>query len=433
MSILKIPIILKLRRAEIVKVFSLNALSTLIRMLTGMISVKIVAAIIGPSGIALLGQLNNIVSILLGVANGGIQSGVTKYVSEYKEDKGTIRRLLSNALRITLFFTLLVALGLILFHDWLSERILLSHEYGYVFLIFGFTIVLYTLNMLFISILNGYKQFRKYVVVNISGTLIGLLFSLTLVLFLGLHGALINAVTFQSVVFLVTLWQCRKCEWFLWKNFNGKPDRATIQKYLRFSLMTITALAVMPVSQMVLRGYVISEVSMTEAGWLEAMNRISAMYLSVITTSFSIYYLPRLSEIKDNRELRREIFRCYKFIIPLLLGATTVIFLLRRVVIWLLFSPDFYPMENLFIWQLLGDLFKISSWLLTYLMVAKAMTRNFIFTEILFSTSFVVLGFLFMKINRTVGLTQAYMVNYILYLLYMIFLFRRILFVQNSK
>lgn len=431
MSILKIPIILKLRRAEIVKVFSLNALSTLVRMLTGMISVKIVAAIIGPSGIALLGQLNNMVSILLGMANGGIQSGVTKYVSEYKEEKDTIRRLLSNALRITLFFTLLVALGLILLHDWLSERILLSHEYGYVFLIFGFTIVLYTLNMLFISILNGYKQFRKYVVVNISGTVIGLLFSVVLVLSLGLSGALINAVTFQSVVFLVTLWQCRKCEWFLWENFNGKTDRTTIRKYLKYSLMTITSLAVVPVSQMVLRGYVISEVSMTEAGWWEAMNRISSMYLSVITTSFSIYYLPRLSEIKDNGELRREIFRCYKFIIPLLLGATMMIFLLRRVVIWLLFSPDFYPMENLFIWQLLGDLFKISSWLLAYLMVAKALTKKYIFTEILFSASFVGLGFLFMKMNGTVGLTQAYMVNYILYLLCMVILFRKILFIHK--
>lgn len=72
------PIISKLRKAEIVRVFSLNALSTLVRMLTGMISVKIVASVIGPSGVAMLGQLNNMTTILLGVANGGIQSGVTK-------------------------------------------------------------------------------------------------------------------------------------------------------------------------------------------------------------------------------------------------------------------------------------------------------------------------------------------------------------------
>lgn len=428
-----LPLLSKLRHAEIVKVFSLNAVSTLVRMLTGMISVKIVAAIIGPSGIALLGQLNNMVTILLGVANGGIQSGVTKYVSEYKEDKNEIRRLLSNALRITLFFTLLVAVGLILFHEYLSERILLSCEYGYVFLIFGFTIVLYTLNMLFISILNGYKQFKKYVVVNISGTVIGLLFSVALVFSMGLPGALISAVTFQSVVFGVTLLLCRKCEWFRWENFRCKTDRTIVKKYLKYSFMTIVSLSVVPVSQMVLRGYVISGISMAEAGWWEAMNRISAMYLSVITTSFSIYYLPRLSEISDRIELRYEIFRCYKFIIPMLLTATAVIYLLRHFIIRLLFSPDFYPMENLFIWQLLGDLFKISSWLLAYLMVAKAMAKLFAFTEILFSASFVGLGLLFIKVNGTVGLTQAYMLNYILYLLCMVIMFRGLLFVRKSE
>ena len=83
--------------------------------------------------------------------------------------------------------------------------------------------------------------------------------------------------------------------------------------------MTLVSLSVVPVIQMLLRGYVISEISMTEAGWWEAMNRISNVYLMVITTSFSIYYLPRLSEIKEISELRYEIFKCYKVIIPILL------------------------------------------------------------------------------------------------------------------
>ena len=122
-------------KADIVKVFSLNAISTLVRMLTGLISVKIVASIIGPGGVALLGQLNNFASILLGVANGGINSGITKYVAEYKEDESEIKKLLSNALRITLFFTLVVSLGLIVFHNRLSRLVMLSDEYGYVFLL----------------------------------------------------------------------------------------------------------------------------------------------------------------------------------------------------------------------------------------------------------------------------------------------------------
>ena len=414
-------------KEDIVKVFSFNAISTLVRMLTGLISVKVVASIIGPCGIALLGQLNNFSTILLGVANGGINSGITKYVAEYKEDESAIKKILSNALQITLFFTFIVSLGLIILHNQLSRLVMLSDEYGYVFLIFGFTIFLYTLNTLLISILNGYKEFKRYVIVNISGTIVGFLFTICFVFSMGLKGALISAVSYQSVVFFITFWICRKAPWLSVIYYRERLDRKMLRRFLNYSAMTLVSLSVVPVSQMLLRGYVISEISMTEAGWWEAMNRISNVYLMVITTSFSIYYLPRLSEIKEISELRYEIFKCYKVIIPILLSGLTLVYLLRHFVVMILFSPDFYPMESLFIWQLLGDFFKISSWLLAFLMVAKSMTKTFIATEVVFSGLFVVLGYLFMNLNGVVGITQAYFVNYVIYTVCMVVIFRKII------
>lgn len=414
-------------KEDIVKVFSFNAISTLVRMLTGLISVKVVASIIGPCGIALLGQLNNFSTILLGVANGGINSGITKYVAEYKEDESAIKKILSNALQITLFFTFIVSLGLIILHNQLSRLVMLSDEYGYVFLIFGFTIFLYTLNTLLISILNGYKEFKRYVIVNISGTIVGLLFTICFVFSMGLKGALISAVSYQSVVFFITFWICRKAPWLSVIYYRERLDRKMLRRFLNYSAMTLVSLSVVPVSQMLLRGYVISEISMTEAGWWEAMNRISNVYLMVITTSFSIYYLPRLSEIKEISELRYEIFKCYKVIIPILLSGLTLVYLLRHFVVMILFSPDFYPMESLFIWQLLGYFFKISSWLLAFLMVAKSMTKTFIATEVVFSGLFVVLGYLFMNLNGVVGITQAYFVNYVIYTVCMVVIFRKII------
>ena len=414
-------------KEDIVKVFSFNAISTLVRMLTGLISVKVLASIIGPCGIALLGQLNNFSTILLGVANGGINSGITKYVAEYKEDESAIKKILSNALQITLFFTFIVSLGLIILHNQLSRLVMLSDEYGYVFLIFGFTIFLYTLNTLLISILNGYKEFKRYVIVNISGTIVGLLFTICFVFSMGLKGALISAVSYQSVVFFITFWICRKAPWLSVIYYRERLDRKMLRRFLNYSAMTLVSLSVVPVSQMLLRGYVISEISMTEAGWWEAMNRISNVYLMVITTSFSIYYLPRLSEIKEISELRYEIFKCYKVIIPILLSGLTLVYLLRHFVVMILFSPDFYPMESLFIWQLLGDFFKISSWLLAFLMVAKSMTKTFIATEVVFSGLFVVLGYLFMNLNGVVGITQAYFVNYVIYTVCMVVIFRKII------
>lgn len=416
-------------KMDIVKVFSFTAVATLVKMLTGLISVKVVASIIGPAGVALVGQLNNFTSIAMTVSSGGINSGITKYIAEYKEDKDIVCSYLSTALRITVICSIMVGILMILFHNYLSEYIMLSSKYGYVFIIFGFTILLYAVNMMFISIVNGFKEFKRYVYINIANSILGLLFTLVFVLTLGLKGALISVVTYQSVMLIVTIWMLRKLAWFKWKYFKEKLNSAISKKYLQYTIMAIATTSTLPIAQMLLRGYVISDISPIEAGWWEGMNRISNMYLMIITSSFSVYYLPRLSELTDFRELRHEIFNCYKIIIPMLLAGFILVYLLRHFVIELLFTPEFLPMENLFIWQLIGDFFKICSWVLSFLMVAKSMTKAFVTTEIFFCLSFVGLGFLFMNWNGVIGITQGYLVNYIFYMLTMLFIFRKLIFI----
>lgn len=414
-------------KADIVKVFSLTSVSTLVKMLTGFVSVKVVASIIGPAGVALVGQLNNFATIAMSLSNGGINNGITKYISEFKNDEGKVRTYLSTALRITVICSLCVGVAMIVLNRLLSRLILQTEEYWYVFLIFGFTILLYALNLMLLSVVNGFKEFKKYVKINIANSVVGLCFTLVFVLTLGLPGALVSAVTYQSVMLFITMWMVRKSSWAAWSNFKERLNRLASKQYFKYTLMTLTTAATVPISQLLLRSYVISEISPIEAGWWEAMNRLSNMYLMVITTSFTVYYMPRLSELSDKYELRREIFKAYKLIVPILIVGFALIYLFRHLIIRILFSPEFLPMENLFIWQLIGDFFKICSWLLAYIMIAKAMTKKFVATELSFTMIYIALGFVFIKWNGVVGIVQAYLLNYILYMSYMLFAFKNIL------
>jgi len=417
----------KVLKADIVRVFSLTSVATLVKMLTGLVSVKVVASIIGPAGVALVGQLNNFASIVMQFASGGINSGITKYVAEYREDDSKISQYLSTALRITGICSLICSLLLIVLHRYISELIMLSPDYGYVFVIFGLTVFMYALNNLLTSVINGYKEFKKFVNINIANSIFGVIFTVTLVWFWHLEGALVGAVTYQSLMLIVSVFMVRKLPWFKWEFFREQISRVIAWKYFRFSLMSITTAMTAPVIQMLLRGHVMAEISPVEAGWWEGMNRISNMYLMVITSSFSVYYLPRLSELKDPVEIRHEIFKAYKVIVPMLLAGFVVIYFLRFFIIRLLFTPEFLPMQQLFAWQMAGDFFKICSWLLAYMMVAKAMTRLFVSTEIIFGLTYLGLGYLFVHLNGIVGLTQGYLINYIIYTVAMIIAFRRLI------
>lgn len=348
-------------KKDIFKVFSFTAISTLIKMFTGLISVKIVAVIIGPSGIALIGQLNNFVTILMILASGGINNGVTKYIAELKTSDLEVRQLLSSSLKITLICSLTCGLLIVIFNAQLSRVIMLNEDYSYLFVIFGLTVFLYALNSLISSILNGYKAFKLYVSVSIVGSILGLFFTLLLVYFWKLQGALLAIITFQSTMFFVSMWMIRKLPWVTIDFFKNKIDRVSLKRLGKFSLMTLITASTGPILQLILRGYVISNISTVDAGWWEAMNRISNMYLLVITTSFSVYYLPRLSEIDNNIDLRREIFNAYKIILPILFVSFFAIYLCRILIIKILFTSQFLGMESLFFYQLVGDFFKIAS------------------------------------------------------------------------
>lgn len=423
-------IIKRASRADIVKVFSLTALSTLVKMFTGFVSIKIIAVILGPEGLALMGQLGNFASIIMAVAAVGINNGITKYVAEFKEDKFVLKNLFSTAYRITIYGSLACGLFMIICNSLLGRLLLKTSEYNYIFIIFGITIVFYAVNNLLISIVNGLKDFRLFVKINIANSIIGLIYTVIFVVALGLPGAFISFVTYQSIALVITVIMLRKYDWFCWEYFKEKLSIPITRKYMHYSLMTLVSIAVVPVAQLILRSYVINNMSDLAAGWWEAMNRLSTMYLLVVTSSFGVYYLPRLSELKSNIELRAEIIKAYKVIIPLLTVGFVFIYFLRFFIIRILFTPDFYPMENLFLWQLLGDLFKISSWLLAFLMIAKSRTIAFISTEILSSVFYVIIALVMINVVGIVGLVQAYFINYVVYLIVVMIIFRKILYAR---
>ena len=108
-------------------------------------------------------------------------------------------------------------------------------------------------------------------------------------------------------------------------------------------------------------------------------------------------------------------------------------YLFRDIIILVLFSEDFTPVRDLFLYQLIGDVLKIASWLLSFMMVAKAMTKTFIITEIIFISLFLFLSLQMVKQNGLIGMTHAYTITYAIYLVTMLVLFRKLLFYKKNK
>ena len=408
----------------LIKTSILSAISTVIRVIAGFISIKIVAVYIGPSGLALVGQMQSFIGMMSSIASAGIGSGVVKYTAEHYEDEVTKQKIWSSALKISLVLIVPMAIAIIFLADFISLKLLHTTDYSSIFIVFAVSLIFFVLNTLLTSILNGQKEIKRLTLLNIAGALFGLGVTIVLVMNYQLYGALIAGIVSQSIVFFITLGFVLKSSCFKLSLFLGSLDREYTKKLLKYSAMALTSAISIPLSHMYLRDYIGTNIGWDEAGYWQAIWRISETYLMLVTMTLSVYYLPKLSSIQDRSELKKELLYGYKIIMPLVIIMALGIYLFRDLVITLLFTPKFAPMAELFLYQLIGDVFKIASWLLGYIMIAKAMTRMFIVSELAFVLSFVVLSVVFMNLYGIIGMTIGFMVNYMMYLGFLYFSLR---------
>lgn len=415
---------------KLIKTSFLSAIITFIKIASGFVANKVIAVFTGTTGVALIGAFTNFITIVLTFANGAINTGVIKYTAEHLEDENKIKRLFSTSLRISIICSFLTAVVLIFFAKGISNWIFSGYEFILVIRLFGLTVILYSLNTLLISILNGRGEINTYAIVNATGSIVGLILTVFLVYFYKIQGALYALIFSQSIVFFITAALIFKSPWFSWDYFKKNYDRNIAKQLSHFSLMAIVTALTLPVTQIIIRNMITNKLGVDSAGYWQGMMRVSDGYLLLITTSLNTYYLPKLSSIKEDMDLKKEIFSGYKIILPTVFLGCLILYFCRLFIIKILYTPSFLPMENLFFWQLLGDFIKMASFVLAYMLLAKAMTRLYIITEVLFNLFYLVLSYFFINKFGLQGVTISFALNYLLYLILMLIVFKRILFLK---
>ena len=373
---------------------------------------------------AYLGQFQNATAILAMVATGAITTGVIKYLAEHREDTQKTSRIINTAFVIVFCCSLAVSLFVMGASGFLSRTSFRTADFWLVYFLFGLFTMAVSLNVLFSAILNGLKEIRRFTIVNVIASLANIVITVIFSYYFGVVGVLVSGSALSVIVLGVNIYFFSRAG-IRWKPDFRSWDKRVVKMLLRFSLMAVISGFLVPIMQILVRNKIIGSLSLADAGYWQAVSRISDYYLAFLTTVLGVYYLPRLSEIKEKAELRAEVIKGYKVILPVVGVLALVIWVLKDFIISVLFSPAFLPMKPLFAYQLLGDFFKIGSWLLAYLMLAKALVGRYIVTEVLFATSYVILSYFFIDHYGVVGATYSFCLNYGLYWIAMVFLIKR--------
>ena len=399
----------------LVKTSLLNGIAVVIKMLTMLGLNKILAIYVGPAGYAAIGNFQNAAQMITTFASGAINTGVVKYTAEFYDEEEKQRQVWRTAGTIAVIGSVVTGIAVSIFSKPIAQWFLNDESYSSVFIWFSITLVFFIFNTLLLAILNGKKEIKRYIVANIAGSLFSLIITSLLAINFGLKGALTSLAIHPSFSFIVTLYLCYKADWFKFSYLFGGLNKQVVLNLSKYTAMALISAACVPVSHILIRTHLGETLGWEAAGYWEAMWRLSGAYLMLVTTTLSLYYLPRLSELKEPKEIKAEILQGYKIILPLAAACGLVIYLLRDFIIGILFTQDFIPMRELFAWQMVGDTLKIGSWILAYLMLGKAMMKLFIASEIVFAAGFYGWTYLLTGVYGLEGVTIAHAINYAIY------------------
>jgi PST family polysaccharide transporter len=116
-----------------------------------------------------------------------------------------------------------------------------------------------------------------------------------------------------------------------------------------------------------------------------------------------------------------------KIVLPLSVLLAITIYLLRDDVLLLLFSPAFLVSRDHVSTQLFGDILRVASGIVGYIIIVRGSRWTFLLTELVFLSSYLILGYVLIDRFGWIGAIDAFVLCHLVYLAIAPFAARKIL------
>lgn len=405
----------------ILKIFTLNSLATFVRIIFNLLLIKTIAGKLGTNGMAYYGQLSSLISIVSITSTGGITNGIVKFTAENINKRTSLLKYLKTANQLSFIFSILNVLVLIIFSKIISRILFNDESFYWVICLYASSIFFYVLSTIIIAVLNGYSKFEKIVIINVSFIIISSVFSIFLTLFFGLNGALTSIAISQFFQIIIIFLFIKKKDFIYFFRGIMISFPKVYKDFLIFSIMALFSAICVPFTLLIVKRLIIQNISINDAGLYEGVLRISNIYLGIISSTLTFYFLPKLSHLKTNKSINSEIFFTLKYLIIASLLLLSVIYVTRSFTINIFLSSRFAKISDILGWQLIGDFFRICSYIFAILLIAKKQIKIHIIIELLFALVFGSLTFYLIKFKNLSYVSFSYAISTFVVLIALLF------------
>lgn len=370
---------------QILRASSIIGGASFINILISLLRVKVVALMMGPAGVGLVGLSQNLIAIASTLSAMGFGNAGTRQIAE-ATGSGNVDDV-DVARRALYLGTLLLAiLGASAF--WLLRSVLAQHvlgdqsraaEVGWLTIGVALTVVAGYQS----ALLNGLRRIGDFARVSVLSALLSTVLGVGGLLYWGEDGLLLFVLAGPIAAFIVGQWYVMRIP---------KPQSAYFfapgvmkQWKVLFRLGTTFMLAGLAVTagQLAVRSMVQQQLGPDALGNFQASWMISMTYIGFVLTAMGTDYYPRLTAvIGDPLAVNRLVNEQTE--VALLLAAPVLLFVsgLAPWVIEVAYSNRFAEAAGILQIQILADVLKVASWPLGFILLASGAGKTFMLSDI---------------------------------------------------
>lgn len=403
----------------------LNGGVILVRAISAIIVNKLVVVFLGPSGLLFLGNLKNIYTILQQICGAGVYEGIVKYTSG--EYRNRVSQVLQAGFLLMLLGLVIAALLFGFFSSYIFELLNLTPRESALKISLSLGIALSLICFVFHNLLqsffHGKMEYKMVVLTSAITVVFTLAFSILFIYLFGKHGV-IASVLLPSVFSLLSysIFSKRISQFF--KSFKKSTlNLVMIKPLVSYTLMSVLAAVVFPSVLLFIRFFLTANAGLEMTSYWEGYSRLSIFISGLAISSISLYYLPKLSQATSTIEIKTVIMWGLKFMLFIGFPSLVLLYFFGNWIIPLLYSNAFLHAFFLLKWELLGTAFKLFSFTISFLMIAKKMTVTFVVSETLSGILFLGLSIFLIRDIGVEGASMAYAGTYFLYTLWLLVFF----------
>jgi PST family polysaccharide transporter len=366
-----------------------------ISMLIGIVKVKVLAVLLGPAGVGLMGLYQNIVSMASTLAGCGLADSGVRQLAASSGEAATLAIVRRTLWLSNLILGLAGAVVLWLMREpvslWVFGDVAHAREVGWL----GLGVLLTLVAGSQTALLQGLRRIGDLARVNVISASFGAAVGMLQVYWLGESGVLWFVLTAPAASTLAAAFYAARLPKphapHDWQAIGGQW-----QAMLRLGIPLMAAGLLTLATQLAARSIIVRELGLEASGYFQAAWAISMTYIGLVLGAMGSDYYPRLTAaIDDHAKVRRMVNEQAELALllagPVLLSMIT----LASWVIHLLYAADFAPAAALLRWQVLGDILKVASWPMGFILLAQGRGGMFIGTQLAWNAAYlgtIVLG-----------------------------------------